>query len=176
VKNDGPFIVGASFPSPDGCNDCTCSSLGIMCTVRACAPGGSSSSSSGSPGGPPGGGGECSRDAKVCPDGTSVGRTGPNCEFPECPNHQPDPGPPTGVCPALAKVCPDGSSVSATGPNCEFPECPGPCTKEECGPAPGMPNYLCPDGKTTGGPACMRTAGACGYTVVPCPLDAPRSP
>ncbi len=28
----------------------------------------------------------CTRDAKVCPDGvTSVGRTGPNCEFAPCP-------------------------------------------------------------------------------------------
>ncbi|MEK7112334.1 MAG: hypothetical protein AAB875_03315, partial [Patescibacteria group bacterium] len=27
----------------------------------------------------------CTQDAKVCPDGTSVGRTGPNCEFAPCP-------------------------------------------------------------------------------------------
>jgi hypothetical protein len=27
----------------------------------------------------------CSMDAQVCPDGSSVGRTGPNCEFTECP-------------------------------------------------------------------------------------------
>lgn len=27
----------------------------------------------------------CSLEAKVCPDGTSVGRTGPNCEFAPCP-------------------------------------------------------------------------------------------
>src|SRR3989338_1561990 len=27
----------------------------------------------------------CPEDAKVCPDGTTVGREGPNCEFPECP-------------------------------------------------------------------------------------------
>lgn len=26
----------------------------------------------------------CSQEAKVCPDGSSVGRTGPNCEFAEC--------------------------------------------------------------------------------------------
>jgi hypothetical protein len=29
--------------------------------------------------------GACTQDAKVCPDGTSVGRVGPNCEFPSCP-------------------------------------------------------------------------------------------
>lgn len=27
----------------------------------------------------------CTMDAKLCPDGTSVGRTGPNCEFSACP-------------------------------------------------------------------------------------------
>ena len=28
----------------------------------------------------------CTMEAKVCPDGSSVGRTGPNCEFTECPD------------------------------------------------------------------------------------------
>jgi len=27
----------------------------------------------------------CTADAKICPDGSDVGRTGPNCEFAECP-------------------------------------------------------------------------------------------
>ncbi len=27
----------------------------------------------------------CTMDAKICPDGTSVGREGPNCEFAACP-------------------------------------------------------------------------------------------
>jgi len=27
----------------------------------------------------------CTLEAKICPDGSSVGRTGPNCEFAECP-------------------------------------------------------------------------------------------
>ena len=27
----------------------------------------------------------CTQEAKICPDGTSVGRTGPNCEFEKCP-------------------------------------------------------------------------------------------
>jgi hypothetical protein len=27
----------------------------------------------------------CTMDAKLCPDGSSVGRTGPNCEFAACP-------------------------------------------------------------------------------------------
>lgn len=27
----------------------------------------------------------CTLEAKICPDGSSVGRTGPNCEFAACP-------------------------------------------------------------------------------------------
>jgi hypothetical protein len=27
----------------------------------------------------------CTMEAKICPDGSSVGRTGPNCEFADCP-------------------------------------------------------------------------------------------
>lgn len=27
----------------------------------------------------------CTMEAKLCPDGSAVGRTGPNCEFAECP-------------------------------------------------------------------------------------------
>jgi eight-cysteine-cluster-containing protein len=34
------YNVGDSFPSPDGCNSCTCTAQGIACTARACAPGG----------------------------------------------------------------------------------------------------------------------------------------
>ncbi|MFC1722132.1 IPT/TIG domain-containing protein [Patescibacteria group bacterium] len=30
----------------------------------------------------------CTEDAKICPDGTAVGRTGPNCEFAPCPSGQ----------------------------------------------------------------------------------------
>jgi hypothetical protein len=28
----------------------------------------------------------CTLEAKICPDGSAVGRTGPNCEFAQCPN------------------------------------------------------------------------------------------
>jgi hypothetical protein len=27
----------------------------------------------------------CTMDAKICPDGTAVGRTGPTCQFADCP-------------------------------------------------------------------------------------------
>ncbi|MDD5147605.1 MAG: hypothetical protein PHV63_03625 [Candidatus Daviesbacteria bacterium] len=35
----------------------------------------------------------CTMDAKICPDGTSVGRTGPNCEFAPCPSPKVTPTP-----------------------------------------------------------------------------------
>ncbi len=31
----------------------------------------------------------CTQEAKLCPDGSAVGRTGPNCEFAECPTGGP---------------------------------------------------------------------------------------
>lgn len=33
----------------------------------------------------------CTLEAKICPDGSSVGRTGPKCEFSPCPTATPDP-------------------------------------------------------------------------------------
>lgn len=92
----------------------------------------------------------CTRELKICPDGTGVGRIGPNCEFAPCPgsspSHAPEhsPGhsgsarpqpmppepmppvdPPDRMCTMDAKICPDGSAVGRTGPNCEFAPCPG---------------------------------------------------
>ena len=32
----------------------------------------------------------CTKEAKVCPDGTIVDRTGPNCKFAECPSTEVD--------------------------------------------------------------------------------------
>ena len=36
------------------------------------------------------GGSVCTMEAKMCPDGSSVGRSGPNCEFSACPNPSPN--------------------------------------------------------------------------------------
>ena len=60
----------------------------------------------------------CTREAKICPDGSAVGRTGPNCEFAACPEAAGT------VCTMEAKMCPDGSAVGRSGPNCEFAACP----------------------------------------------------
>ena len=84
----------------------------------------------------------CTRELKICPDGTGVGRTGPNCEFAPCPGEDnydvpghsegampepapPAPRPPERMCTMDAKICPDGTGVGRTGPNCEFAPCPG---------------------------------------------------
>ena len=55
---------------------------GNACVSSSRAPGNGGSNS-----GPNGGGNgtACSMEVKVCPDGTSVGRSGPNCEFKPCP-------------------------------------------------------------------------------------------
>jgi hypothetical protein len=168
----GPYVVGQSFKSPDGCNTCNCSAQGIMCTVLACAP-------------PPRDGDAglvaCPALAKVCPDGSSVGPTGPNCEFPECPppkecipnpmecaqgyhvvyTPQPpncpvgqcvpdcDGGACSKVCPAIAELCPDGSSVSPQGPACTIPACPAECAAGSCGAPPPIAAFPCPGEATT---------------------------
>src|SRR5690606_6658734 len=36
--NGNSYEAGASFPSSDGCNTCSCSEGGVACTLRACAP------------------------------------------------------------------------------------------------------------------------------------------
>lgn len=111
----GPYAVGDEFTAPDRCNECKCTDRGIMCTLRECSGGGTS----GSPGVAPGGGEvACQEDARICPDGSSVARVAPSCEFAPCP------GEPV-ACQMDAKICPDGSSVGRVAPNCEFAPCPG---------------------------------------------------
>lgn len=72
----------------------------------------------------------CTQEAKLCPDGSSVGRIGPNCEFAPCPGTETELTPDTSyakpggkVCTQEMKQCPNGGSVARTGPNCEFSPC-----------------------------------------------------
>jgi hypothetical protein len=104
----------------------------------------------------------CTLELKICPDGSSVGRTGPNCDFEKCPdaatmgcqfdlkvcedgstvvrdpqdNCDFEPCPEVGnACPDDLKSCPDGSFVARNpAQNCEFHPCPIVCTFEvmEC--------------------------------------------
>lgn len=66
--------------------------VGFAVAVAAC---GNSASKPTQP--EPDPGKQCTQEAMVCPDGSSVGRTGPNCEFAPCPaaTTPPDIQPPT---------------------------------------------------------------------------------
>lgn len=76
----------------------------------------------------------CTQEAKKCPNGSFVGRTGPHCEFAPCPgadedrNAPPkDAAPPADgghMCPMFRKLCPGGGSVGPEGPDCHVPPCP----------------------------------------------------
>lgn len=77
----------------------------------------------------------CTTEAKMCADGSAVGRSGPLCEFALCPDMVTDGSsstievivPPVispQVCTKDAKICPDGSSVGRSGPTCSFAPCP----------------------------------------------------
>jgi len=140
----------------------------------------------------------CTEDARICPDGTAVGREGPDCEFAPCPGETGGDCPPDtmtcadgqvlvrhgskcefpacGDCPADAMLCPDGTSVGRQGPDCEFAPCPDvePCAVEECGPAPGAPSGMCEDG-TVSGPVCLRGPESlvCSWQIRECPVACP---
>jgi hypothetical protein len=93
----------------------------------------------------------CTEEAKVCPGGAVVVRSGPNCEFAPCPSPQPSP---LLACTEEAKRCPDGSFVVRSGPNCEFAPCPSPAPsppngcfyqQPQCFKAPCDPILVCGD-------------------------------
>ena len=73
----------------------------------------------------------CTKDAKMCPDGRSVGRDPKNnCEFFACDEKsskpiKPLPADDSVMCTADAKQCPDGSWVGRDNQNnCKFKPCP----------------------------------------------------
>jgi uncharacterized membrane protein YgcG len=94
----GPYAMGSTFSCP------------VAPTTSASNPGGTgtgtgggnsgSGTSGGSTGGTSSGGGAaCTQDAKICPDGSSVGRVAPSCEFAACPSTS-VPSSPSGCTPA----------------------------------------------------------------------------
>lgn len=147
----GPYSVGEDFASPDGCNECTCTAKGIMCTVLDCTADGQGQGPDADRAAPAPEESctvACTKDAKICPDGSAVGRTGPNCEFEACPEEGT-------FCTDDAMMCPDGSWVGRSGPSCEFV-----CEEIAC-PAD---TQLCSDGSDV-----PRTGPDC--TFAPCPYD-----
>ncbi len=65
----------------------------------------------------------CTMEAKQCPDGSYVGRGGPNCEFAPCGGTPPAEPTDRKTCTEEAKLCPDGSYVVRSGLRCEFAPC-----------------------------------------------------
>lgn len=143
----GPYELGEEFPAPDGCNECTCTDRGIMCTMRDCS-------------GNEGSDVACTDDAKECPDGSFVGRVAPDCDFAPCPGDE-EVG-----CTLDAKLCPDGSAVGRVAPSCEFAPCPGDddagvTANDACGVVCTTDVKECPDGTFVG-----RVAPDCAFA--PC--------
>src|SRR3989344_9274407 len=118
----------------------------------------------------------CTEEAKICPDGSAVGRTGPNCEFADCPA-PPNPncdyetfekkyvGKSPDECSRIKFQCEQNRAYfqDECGCGCKLIESnttQTACEPSDCGPQLGMPNYLCPDGKTTAGPTgrCLRNS------------------
>jgi PrcB C-terminal/Antistasin family len=88
------------------------------------------------------------------------------------------PIPPTMCGPVCDIFCAYGNVLDANGcPTCRCntaPPQPAACPPEKCpGPAPKSVNFICPDGRTVAGPACVldAAAGTCGWTIVACPAS-----
>ncbi len=68
----------------------------------------------------------CTMEAMLCPDGSAVGRSGPNCEFAPCPEVQATPATDATesgeklACPRDTFTCEDGTQVIRTEPDCSF--------------------------------------------------------
>jgi len=116
----------------------------------------------------------CTLEALVCPDGSAVGRIGPNCEFAPCPGEgttsagggSEEPVPCTGD----ARLCADGTSVGREGPNCEFAPCPGECDPGVCkDPVPDVAFAPCDDGSLAGAFCMPDEAGECDWQIRQCP-------
>ncbi len=85
----------------------------------------------------------CTMEAKICPDGSAVGRTGPNCEFALCPSEALCEG---GACPgenSSSSVCIQVITPAKNLGTGECREFPTPCDVpqgwekvDSCGPAP----------------------------------------
>lgn len=84
----------------------------------------------------------CTLEAKLCPDGSYVGRTGPHCEFSPCPGPISVPAPipqPTPIPGPVGKDC-SGPSDTRCGPGYQCIQRCGPPVVMENSPPPG---YYC---------------------------------
>ena len=87
------------------------------------------------------------------------------------------------VCPGpgvqcLVDPC-SGKEALCDGGRCVLHDRRAECPAGSCGPQLGMPNYLCPDGKTVAGPSsrCLANPDStCGWEIVQCPDPSVCSP
>lgn len=78
----------------------------------------------------------CTEDAKICPDGSTVGRIQPNCEFAPCPDESVSE---QAFCGGIAGIeCNEGYTCQLDG---DYPDAGGTCTKIE-----NSTKYECPAG------------------------------
>ena len=116
----------------------------------------------------------CTADAKMCPDGSFVGRVAPSCNFAACPTGNGTSTPPSDSnvrCPQDAKICPNGTSVRRVAPSCNFAACPtavnAPAPLSDARSCP-QDAKMCPDGTFVG-----RIAPSCNFAA--CPTSLPIS-
>ncbi len=72
----------------------------------------------------------CTEEAKLCPDGSGVGRTGPNCEFAPCPGEGQGEGCSSKIDCVPAECCHATSCVSKS----QAPDCAGEMCTMNCAP------------------------------------------
>jgi hypothetical protein len=80
------------------------------------------------------------------------------------------------VCPGPGVACfvdpCVGQQAFCSAGQCALRPAPPLCPDGACGPELGLPNFLCPDGKTVAGPSgrCLQNAdGTCGWEIISCP-------
>lgn len=95
-----------------------------------------------------------------------------SCNVTSCGPPPPVAACPTGVTTSLPRVECTYSNVTKSWQWKIIP-CPLPvCDAASCGPQPGAPNFLCPDGTTVAGPGPCSfniATGTCGYPIITCP-------
>ena len=113
----------------------------------------------------------CTAEARMCPDGSYVGRAGPNCEFSPCPNAAGCEAYPVDACPAGCEICPPCAECSSIG--CHPPEfCRGIGFESDWHNNTLNPGCTCPEGYIWEGdactPECYYSTPRCLMPSIPC--------
>jgi hypothetical protein len=102
-----------------------------------------------------GGGVACTMEAKLCPDGSYVGRTGPNCEFAACPIVTPASGTAGAHCGGFIQNAPTCNAGLHCQLNVSMPDTGGVCVADSTGGGGGiLPQNSGIQGTVMLGPTC----------------------